>query len=167
MKFFFDYSLVSLGLFRSCAKKKVSCKKIMCVHMLRDTCHPALPITSHSQISLVKWWGQFAALIMDILHWLPYVWWVGLNRFKGCIVQHQVQTWLLLQSFRGWPLNHSSERSQEVQGSSVESMGPNCPAVVQVTPQIVSSLRTTVKLRAHNEPSGADPNDNLWFWLSR
>ena len=98
---FFDDSQVSLGLFRSCAETKVSCKKIMCLHMLRDTCHPAPPITSHSEISLVRWWGQFPAVIMDILNWLLYVWRVGAIRLKGCIVQHLVQTWFLLQSFRG------------------------------------------------------------------
>ena len=43
----------------------------------------------------------------------------------------------------------------------IESIGPEYPSVFQVTPEIVSPLRITVELRAHNEPSGADLNYDL------
>ena len=60
----------------------------------------------------------------------------------------------------GRPLTHSTERTQHLQESLVDSMGSGYPTMVQRAPQIVSSLMATVEPGAHMDPSRVvDPND--------
>ena len=78
-KVFFDDSRLFQVMW---AEKKVSCKK--CVHMLRDTCHPAPDNIAN----------EGSPLIMRILHW--FLQRVGANELP-LRTQHQIRMQLLLQ----------------------------------------------------------------------
>ena len=125
-------------------EKKVSCKKR--VYTCFETCHPApdnlanedsLPDNEDIALSSMKSRGERVTT-------------------KDATPNSNTVSAAAL---GGRPSTHSSGRPQHVQESLVDSMDSGYHTVVQRAPQIVSSLRATVELGAHLEPSGVDPND--------
>ena len=116
----------------------------VCVHTCCDTCHPA-PDNLANEDSLPD--NENIALVSTMK-----------SRDERVTTKDAApnSNTTAAAALGGRPSTHSSER--HVQESLVDSMGSGHPAVIQLAPQMVSSLRATVEPGAGMEPSGVDPN---------
>ena len=119
---FSSISLVSLGLFRSCAEEKISCKRL-CVY----TCCEILPTQLHPEphIHKLTCWNKVDRSPL----WL-WIYCIGLyfcekwgqTGLKPALWSTEFKHGCGCRASGGRPLHHSSERPQQVQGSYIESM---------------------------------------------
>ena len=158
---FSSISLVSLGLFRSCAEEKISCKRL-CVY----TCCEILPTQLHPEphIHKLTCWNKVDRSPL----WL-WIYCIGLyfceewgqTGLKPALWSTEFKHGCWCRASWGRRLYHSSERPQQVQGSYIESMilrhfsGPGSTSNSEL-PEGHSRARVC------KEPSGTDPNDPFW-----